>query len=300
MKEYIISEKEEGITLLKYSFKILPGAGQGMIRKFLRKKNIELNSKKSDGSDILKKGDRICFFLSDETFDKFHGSEDAGLLKAPPLSKERIIYEDKDFLLYDKPPGLLSQPDISKEISLNDMLLSYIRPEGSFKASVCNRLDKNTSGIVLCGISGEGLRILDEAVRKRRIQKHYLCICQGRFEKEGPVTAYLIKDRASNRVSVYDKEKDGSDRIETVFHPVRAGDDFSLVEAGLITGKPHQIRATLSHLGHPIAGDIKYGAKKNIAKRQLLHAYKVIFPSDILEGQTFTAPLPADMKDFVI
>ncbi|MBR5376955.1 MAG: RluA family pseudouridine synthase [Lachnospiraceae bacterium] len=297
MKRFIISEKEEGMTLLKYSIKMLPLSGQGMIRKFLRNKNIELNGKKSDGSDSLRTGDEVSFFLSDETFLKFHGQERTGK-NARPLEKDRIIYEDDDFLIYDKEAGILSQSDISGEISVNDMLLSYAGNTGTFTPSICNRLDRNTSGIILAGLSAKGTAALDDAIRDRRLLKYYLCICEGIFEKEGTAGLFLKKDEARNVALISDRRESGYDPVETHFRIIKAGEGFSLLEAELITGKPHQIRATLSYLGHPIVGDLKYGAKKGLAKRQLLHAYKVVFPKDILNGKEFIADCPEDMHEF--
>ncbi|MBO4373917.1 MAG: RluA family pseudouridine synthase [Lachnospiraceae bacterium] len=286
------------MTLIRYSTKMLPDAGQGMIRKFLRNKNIELNGRKSNGSDRLKSGDRISFFLSEETFDKFHGSSKA-ITCTKPLEKARIIYEDSDYLIYDKDAGLLSQSDISGEISVNDMLLSYAGKTGTFTPSICNRLDRNTSGIILCGLSAKGLAALDEAIRDRRIKKYYLCICEGIFEKEGKARFFLKKDETTNTALISDIPKQGFDPVETDFRIIKTGGGFSLLEAELITGKPHQIRATLSHMGHPIVGDIKYKAKKGPAKRQLLHAHRVIFPEDILDGSEFTADCPEDMQSFI-
>ncbi len=299
MKEFIISEKEEGLTLLKYSQKMLPGAGQGMIRKFLRKKNIELNSKRSDGSSHLVSGDRVSFFLSDETFEKFHAGIKKAEKKAEPESS-RIIYRDDDYLIYDKPAGLLSQSDSSGEVSLNDMLLSGFAAEGIFRPSICNRLDRNTSGIVLCGLSIRGLQSLDEAIRNRRIEKYYLCICEGNFEREGVFRARLKKDQALNKSYITDSQADEGELTETAFKVIKRGHNLTMLEARLITGKPHQIRASLYYLGHPILGDRKYGAVKSAAKRQLLHAYRVVFPRDILEGKSFEAPLPEDMKGLII
>ncbi|MCR5649758.1 MAG: RluA family pseudouridine synthase [Lachnospiraceae bacterium] len=298
MKEYIISEKEEGTTLLKYCTRILPLSGQGMLRKFLRNKNIELNGKRSDGSDRLMSGDRVSFFLSDETFDKFHGQ---GKTKkyAEPLDTSRIIFENDDILIYDKPAGILSQSDISGEVSVNDMLLSYIEKEDAFTPSICNRLDRNTSGIILAGVSAKGILALDRAIKKRKIKKYYQCICEGIFDNEGPAEFFLKKDASRNISVISDTPKPGFDAVRTDFHVIKTGKGYTLLNAELITGKPHQIRATLSYLLHPLVGDIKYGAKKGIARRHLLHSCKVVFPKDILDGREFYAPLPDDMNGFM-
>lgn len=299
MKDFIISKKEEGMTLLKYSFRLLPEAGQGMIRKFLRNKNIELNSKKAAGSEVLRSGDRVSFFLSDETFAKFHKTAKV-FPDAKPLEKERIIFEDEDILIYDKKAGELSQSDGSGSVSINDRLLSYAKTVGTFTPSVCNRLDRNTSGLILCGLSEKGLLTLTGAIRDRRIQKYYLAVCEGRFEKEGTARLWLKKDETKNISRISDTEKPGYDPVETAFSIIKTAGDTTILEARLITGKPHQIRASLSFLGHPIVGDQKYGAKKGRAKRQLLHAARIVFPPDILGGRTFEAPLPYDIRNYII
>ena len=302
MKEYIITKKEEGLTVYKFSLKILSNAPAGMIRKFLRNKNIELNRKRTDGSDRLKEGDSVCFFLSDETYDKFSRTSDS---EGPsvrkdvlPLDIKRIIYEDGDFLFYDKPAGVLSQSDSSDDPSVNDSLLKYIGDAGPVKPSVCNRLDRNTSGLIMCGKTYEGLKTLDSAIKERQIKKYYLCILEGRLSQSGRVCAYLRKDPASNKVDVTWDKTPGYDEIINEYRLIKTCSDFTLAEVLLVTGKPHQIRAMSALLNAPLVGDIKYGKKKALAKRPLLHSHRVEFPDTILEGRCFTAPVPKDMNDF--
>ncbi len=303
MKEYIITKKEEGLTVYKFSLKVLSKAPSGMIRKFLRNKNIELNRKRTDGSDRLKAGDSVCFFLSAETYGKFSGSsgseEPAGKKTVLPLDKKRIIYEDGDFLFYDKPAGILSQSDSSNETSINDSLLKYISDRGPVKPSICNRLDRNTSGLIMCGKTYEGLKTLDSAIKDRQIKKYYLCILEGRLSQSGRIRAYLRKDPAKNKVDVKWEKEPGYDEIINEYRLIKTSSEFTFAEVLLVTGKPHQIRAMSALLNAPLVGDIKYGNKKTLAKRPLLHSYRVEFPDTILEGGSFTAPVPEDMKNFL-
>ena len=298
MKEYIINTKEEGLTLLKYSFRILESAPQSLIRKFLRNKNIELNSRKADGSEKLKAGDSVKFWLSDDTFEKFSERLVEAASGAPKaeLDKSRIIYEDDDFLFINKPAGILSQSDASGKTSLNDMLLSYIPSGAAFRPSICNRLDTNTSGIVICGKSIKGLQIMDEAIKERRIEKYYRCLCSGVIEKDMHIEAYLKKDQGRNKVDISDTPVKGAEKIITEVHVLERLQDASYLEIKLITGKSHQIRAHLAHTGHPLLGDMKYGKREKDIGRQMLHAYRVRMPEDILHGMEITAPLPEDMS----
>ncbi len=302
MKEFTVTKNEEGMTLLKYSSKKLKNAPQGMIRKFLRNKNIELNRKRSDGHDLLKEGDRIGFFLSDETMERFGMSPDEAVSKktdVPLLEQKRIIYEDEDFLFYDKPAGLLSQSDDSKDPSLNDSLLKYAGIHGVLRPSICNRLDRNTSGLIMCAKTHNGLNALNEAIKNRRIKKYYLCILDGRLKTEGTFEAYLKKDNATNTVKIQDTKADGFEKIMTGYRIIKSSSSHTLAEVFLHTGKPHQIRAMSAYLGAPVTGDRKYGSKKGTAKRQLLHSYRIELPGDILNGKSFEAPIPRDMLDLI-
>ncbi len=298
MKEYRITEREEGLTLLKYSLRILKEAKQGLVRKFLRNKNIELNGRKADGTERLQAGDSVRFFLSDQTFEQLSSGpvRETEPEKGETLDPKRILYEDADYLFYNKPAGLRTQSDGSGKPSLNSLLLRYVPHDEVCRPSVCNRLDVNTSGIVLCAKSIRGLQTLDSAIRDRRIEKHYLAVCHGRFRQEGRLTAYLKKDRRANRAEVLSEPSERAERIVTEFQVLASSDQASLISAGLITGKPHQIRAHLSFLGHPLYGDGKYGAGRDGCKRQMLHCHENIFPEDILKGMKVRAELPEDLK----
>ena len=315
MKEFTVTAAESGQKCIKYCEKILPNAGTGFLHKMLRKKNITVNGKKSDGSERLTDGDVIRFFFSDETFASFEGNSskdtDDKVAFVPALKKERIIYEDADVLFYNKPVGLLSQKAKPEDISLNEMLLSYLEKNSSFdekdsisKASICNRLDRNTSGIVICGKTYRGLRAMNEMIASRDLGKFYHCLVAGEVKKPISLKGYLRKDEKTNKVEIRDKAFDGATYIETEITPLSSGQHISLLEVHLITGKTHQIRSHLAHLGHPILGDYKYGdakvngryRQKYGVKSQLLHAYRLELPKDIaldaLAGKHFTAQKP--------
>lgn len=310
----------------------MPEAGSGFLYKMLRKKNITLNGGKAEGSELLTKGDQVCFFFSDETFAKFTGK--AGntdsrrialeeYLKAyRQLSGVNVCYEDEHVLILDKPAGILTQKAEGDDLSLNEWMIGYLLSKNpdfaeeldSFRPSVCNRLDRNTSGLVLCGKSLPGLQFLSRSIKDRSVRKFYRTICLGQLREPAQVKGYLKKDTVRNRVEVLDTDSLGTgsrkdapvDYIETAYKPLCVGEKYTLLEVELITGKPHQIRAHLASQGHPLIGDFKYG---NMAenqklkqayglKYQLLQAFRIEFPKSdgpvgaALSGRTVTAPRP--------
>lgn len=319
MKESIVGKNEAGQRFDKLLGKILNEAPSGFIYKMLRKKNIKLNQKKADGREILKEGDLIQIYLSDETFLKFHKDKKAELIEAASTSKghilgrNRILYQDSDIMIINKPAGMLSQKAEPEDDSLNEQLLRYLiatqviekEQLATFTPSVCNRLDRNTSGIVLAGISLAGSQMLSAMLKERTLHKYYLALVQGSIREAGGGRAYLAKDTKNNRVRIYHKPVDDTVMIETQYRPLYYNSEYTLLEVELITGKSHQIRAYLASLGHPILGDAKYGnCMENQSFRsrygiqnQCLHAYRVEFP--VMEGtwsslsrKTWTAPLP--------
>ena len=301
MKEFIISENEAGLTVIKYSSKILRKAPQSIIHKFIRNKNIELNRKKCREGEILKAGDMVAFFLSDETFGKFSdipGQTDSGASKYT-LDISRVLFEDEDYIFYDKPAGLITQKDDSGRVSLNDQLLGYCGINGVFRPSICNRLDTNTSGIVLCGKSIKGLQRLNKAIKERRIRKSYRAVLWGRIEEEHMhLVSFIRPVDNENMMEVSDTPGRGYKEIITDLKLIASDERYSYAELDLITGRKHQIRAQMAHIKHPVVGDIKYGREaedKKAADRQLLHAYRVELPEDILNGLTLYAPVPEDI-----
>ena len=196
--------------------------------------------------------------------------------------------------MVNKPWGILSQKSKPEDISINDQIIPYAVNQGLIsekelqvvKPSICNRLDRNTTGIIICGISIEGLQTMAEMLKHRDMEKYYLCIVKGKIEGSQKVSAYLKKDEKTNKVKVSKQEIAGASHIETAYEPVISNDEFTLLKVKLITGKTHQIRAHLASIGHPLIGDFKYGDKKINQemkqrfglKDQLLHCTEIVFP----------------------
>lgn len=322
MKELTVTSQDAKQRLDKYLKRVFPEMGTSFMYKMLRKKNITLNKKKATGSEQVQTGDLIQCFFSDETFDKFAGNigpvdltarsqagssdknirdvknVDAEYKKAyDTLCSIRVIYEDDHILLLDKPAGVLSQKAKAEDLSLNEWMIGYLLNEGTisadslkrFKPSVCNRLDRNTSGLVICGKTLTGSREMSRILKDRSLQKYYRTYVHGRLDGEKTLIAYHRKDSKNNQAAisfeVSESEKKEYDEIITAYRSIETKKEYSYLEIELITGKTHQIRAHLATYGHPIVGDGKYGGKSNVAdcpKYQLLHAYRIVFPE--LEG----------------
>lgn len=340
MKEFTIGKNEAGKRFDKYLFIILSNSSSGFIYKMLRKKNITLNDKKADGKEKLSEGDIVKLYLSDETFEKFADKKIVALMSDGPDKKAsneavlenndnyleafkkiekdfspEIIYEDSEILLVNKPAGLLSQKAVPSDVSINEWLIGYLLEEDkisskqlvTFKPSICNRLDRNTSGIVICSKSLAGAQKMNELLKDRNVHKFYRTIVRGVVTSEMTIDGYLVKDERNNTVTISDTESEDSSHIVTRYIPLKTNEamNLSYIEVELITGKSHQIRAHLSSIGHPIIGDSKYGNikfnsrfKKDYGlKYQLLHSYRLQMPKmtdafiDISE-KTFVAKLP--------
>ena len=287
MKEIKIEKNEAGQRLDKYLKKYLSAAGSGFIYKMLRKKNITLNGGRSDGSNILSEGDVIKLFFSDETFDKMRGGEkEKASWEGPEID---IVYEDRDVLIIDKPEGILSQSDKSGEKSINDWLGAYCAGNAdtgeAFRPSVCNRLDRNTSGLLLCAKTYAGSRFLSDVIKDRGLRKFYLALAEGRMEGEAVLEGIWHKDEKNNIVRIDPLGKhngiigNNEAYVKTGYRVLEQRGGYTLLEVELFTGKSHQIRAHLASIGHPLAGDIKYGGHPHKGKKtQYLRAYKLIFP----------------------
>lgn len=312
MQELTISTNEAGQRLDKLLGKYLKEAPTSFIYKMLRKKNITLNGKKASGNEKLKNGDIVKLFLADETIEKFSGTE---IVRAK--GNLNVIYEDEQIILINKPVGMLSQKAKESDISAVEELIGYLVNSKQIKMSelktfhpaFCNRLDRNTSGILAGGKTLAGLQELNTFFKERTIEKYYLTIVSGVVKEDAYIKGYLLKDEKTNKVRILQKEVPGSAAIETSYHPVSTNGHVTLLEVHLITGKPHQIRAHLSSVGHPIIGDYKYGKSKvnDIYKQnfklqsQLLHAYRLKMPDSkgalsYLTGKEFFAELPVLFK----
>lgn len=313
MKSIIVNSNEAGQRLDKLLGKYLNLAGKGFLYKMMRKKNITLNGKKCDGSEKLAQGDEIKLFLSDETIEKF--SE----VKVQQVSKQKldIIYEDEHILLINKPSGMLSQKAKDTDESLVEYLIDYLLDSGqltkedlrSFHPSVCNRLDRNTSGLVAAGKSLAGLQMLSSVFKDRSLHKYYVCGVRGCVENRHLISGYLKKDERTNQVAILDREEKDALPIRTEYEPLMYQNGFTMLKVTLITGRTHQIRAHLASIGHPILGDCKYGdprANELVKQRyyirsQMLHSWQMVFPKleepfAYLSGRMYEAPMP---KEFI-
>lgn len=297
MKEINIDEKLAGQKLMRCLERCLCNAPKSFLYKMLRKKNITLNNSKASGDEKLKCGDIIRIFFSDETFEKFSKNnnqtarDDYYSRIYRPLD---IIYETSDVIFINKPSGMLSQKAKPEDVSLVEYLTSYLIHEeaisaedlASFKPGVCNRLDRNTSGIVAAGKTTKGLQRLSEAFKQRTLGKYYMCIVKGKLDKRALIKGFLYKDNKTNKVTVSTKQLKDSLPIETEYIPVCTNGSVTLLKIHLLTGRSHQIRAHLAGIGHPLIGDYKYGSKpvndtfnkKYGIKDQLLHSYELDIP----------------------
>ncbi|MCI9337583.1 MAG: RluA family pseudouridine synthase [Lachnospiraceae bacterium] len=330
MQSVTINTNQAGQRLDKFLHKYLPLAGSGFLYKMLRKKNITLNGRKAQGQEILSVGDQICTFFSEETFARFSGrTEDTAVSGGPNAPEERllrdytaayerlggigVLYEDEDFLILNKPSGILTQKAAPEDLSLNEWMIGYLLAKNpslagelpTFRPSVCNRLDRNTSGIVLGGKSLAGLQYLSKCIREHSLRKYYLAICAGRLRQPASIQGFLVKDPVKNKVTV-SRTGDKSAFIHTAYSPIAVTEDYTLLEVELITGKSHQIRAHLASIGHPLAGDGKYGPesvnrvfrKRYGLTHQLLHAGRIVLPKaqdrigSSLSEKVITAPCP--------
>lgn len=328
MQEITIGKNEAGQRLDKFLGKYMNLAPKSFFYKMMRKKNITLNGKKCEGAEKLEEGDIVKLFLSDETIEKF---SEIKIQKVETSHKEKldILYEDNDILLINKPSGMLSQKAKESDISLVEHLISYLLDSGavteesmrSFRPSVCNRLDRNTSGIVAAGKSLAGLQMLSEVFRDRSIHKYYQCVVVGEMKDSRTIDGWLLKDEATNKVRILSKteadryQKQIGNRtdqekplpIRTKYEPVATNGSCTLLKVTLLTGRSHQIRAHLASIGHPIIGDSKYGKgngtieKKYHIRSQMLHSYRLEFPKldgpfAYLSGKSYEAPLPKDFQ----
>ena len=317
MREIVIEKNEVGQRLDKFLAKYMNEASKSFFYKMMRKKNITLNGKKCEGNEKLAEGDVVKLFLAEDTIEKF-SSVQVQEVKKVDLD---IIYEDDEIILVNKPAGMLSQKAKETDESLVEYLIDYLLGSGkltesglrAFRPSVCNRLDRNTSGIVAAGKSLAGLQMLSGVFKDRSIHKYYQCLVSGEIRDVKTVDGWLLKDEKKNQVRILTDveakrfEGKGGDeepkRIRTKYEPIATDGRFTLLRVTLLTGRSHQIRAHLASLGHPIVGDFKYGGVSKVnpsgrtVKYQLLHSYRLEFPKlaepfAYLSMKVFEAPLP--------
>ena len=313
MREIIINSNEAGQRLDKFLSKYMSLAPKSFFYKMLRKKNITLNAKKASGQEKLCEGDAVKLFLSDETIEKFTERKSVSQQKGIAKAELDILYEDRNTIFINKPAGVLSQKASKDDISLVEYVIGYLLESHqiteeelrTFHPSVCNRLDRNTSGIVAAGKTLAALQELGAMFRDHSVKKYYLCLVAGTVSRGARISGFLTKDPRTNTVTFSRTAVGNAARIETEYRPVSAGEGVTLLEVHLITGKTHQIRAHMASQGHPIIGDYKYGDRKvNDRYRekyglasQLLHSVRLCIPDCCgalsgLSGKVITAPLP--------
>ncbi len=304
MKEFIIKENDANMRVDKFIPKVAPSLPSNLIQKYIRLKRVKVNSARTTAATRLIVGDIVTMYINDEFFEVSRADKAKPKLSA---SFPDIVYEDDNIILLNKPAGVPVHEDDSKEETLIAQLLSYLASNGkwnpddeaSFIPALCNRIDRNTSGIVIAAKNAESLRIMNDKIKNREISKYYLCAVLGKLSPpNGMVKNFIFKDAKENRVYVHNTSKPGAKTAITKYSTLKHKDGISLVECELITGRTHQIRAHMAFLGHPLVGDGKYGKnvenKKYGMKHQALCSYKLVFkftsPSGCLEylnGKTF-------------
>ena len=287
MKEFTIGPNDAGQRLDRFLAKSVPLLPASLAQKYIRLKRIKRNNARANRDDRLVQGDTLQLYINDEFFD-IPREDNAYLTVAAP--KLNIVYEDEHLILVDKKPGVAVHPHDGAEYgrTLIDHIQAYLyakrewrpREEHSFTPALCNRIDRNTGGIVIAAKTAEALRVMNQKIKDREMDKRYLAIVEGTPKvKIGVLKGYLFKDAAKNRVFVTDKPQAGSKSCETRYKVLESRNGLSLVECELITGRTHQIRAQFAHAGHPLLGDGKYGKlNKNFDRRyQALYSYKLSF-----------------------
>lgn len=315
MREFTV--KNENDRFDKYLLRLLPMASPGFIYKMLRKKNILLNGKKATGKELLKKGDTINIYFSEDTFAKFEGKdilrENFEKLSDIPCKSLEIVYEDDEKIIINKPFGTLSQKSTRDDISVNEIIISYLISQGlsfedfcEYKPSVLNRLDRNTGGLIMAAKTRKAAQNLTMQIKEKSIRRKYLAIVHGVCDFKGEYKAGYIKDSEKNTATILASSEDGEDIIKTVFNTLKTdkAKSVSLISCELLTGKSHQIRAMTGFLGHPIINDTKYGDIKKdrmLFKKgpslpgQYLFAREIIFP----DGLTVTVDEPEAFKEII-
>lgn len=307
MRILTVNKNDAGQRLDKFLTKAVKGLPMSMMYKLIRTKKIKVNRKRTDQKYVLCVGDEIQLFIKDEFFDS--PEKDIGALERI-IPKLDVVYEDENIMLLNKRPGVLVHED--SEAGENTLIMhikAYLCQKGeydpyteqSFAPALCNRIDRNTGGIVIAAKNAEALRVMNEKIKQDELTKSYLCLVHGVPKvRHAEIHGYLRKDSKNNTVEVRDKEFPGSKEIITVYRVLRAnGSESALLEIDLITGRTHQIRAHMAHIGHPLIGDGKYGINRDDRakgyKYQALYAYKLYFKKtngdnvlSYLEGKTFS------------
>ena len=293
MKELLVKANDAGQRLDRFVGKAVPLLPESLLQKYIRLKRIKLNGRGARRDTRLQQGDSLQLYINDEFFEKPREENSYLKVGTPRLT---IVYEDENILLADKKPGVLCHSaGIWDYNTLIANIQAYLaqkgewrpREENSFAPALCNRIDRNTGGIVIAAKNAEALRILNDKIRDREIEKYYLCAVRGRPKPpEGRLENFLFKDAGKNQVYVKDRPEPGARTAVTEYRLLRSQGPLSLVECHLLTGRTHQIRAQMAHAGWPLLGDGKYGSERfnkgYQEKGQALYSYKLVFafPTD--------------------
>lgn len=274
MKRFVANENDSGQRLDKFLCKLLKDAPLGMIYKWIRKKRVKVNGKKQEISYILREGDILELYINDEFFEE----EEAAIKTGIPL---KVVFEDENIIVVDKPSGMVAH---GGDESLLDGILGYLfekgeydpKNENTFRPALCNRIDRNTSGLVIGAKNAASLREINEKIKNREIDKFYKLCVEGNLKPQsGVIEGFTLKNEGERKVYFYKEQIPGSKPCKTIY---RCLDDKGAVEVQLVTGRTHQIRASFAYMGCPLVGDVKYGARKNGKKDfQALRAYKLVF-----------------------
>ena len=305
MREFTIGKNDAGQRLDRFVAKNLPLLPPALLQKYIRLKRIKVNGKGSKRDVRLNAGDILQLYINDEFFDK---PSEGNMFLTVFQPKLNIVYEDENLLLVDKRPGMVVHADETEKVNtLINHIQAYLyqkrewnpRWENAFAPALCNRIDRNTGGIVIAAKNAETLRIINQKIRDREIDKRYLCITVGTPRPpQGEVSCFLLKDEKKKQVAVYHRPVPGGKTAVTRYRTLETRGELSLLEVELLTGRTHQIRATMADLGCPLLGDGKYGDgqvnRRYGETRQALYSYRLTFdfPTDAgllnyLRGRSF-------------
>ncbi len=316
MREFTVGGNDAGQRLDRFVKKVAPQLPDSLLQKHLRTRDVKINGHPARGDARLAEGDTVRVYIPEEFFAGGRTADDWRKVAAPRLD---VAYEDENILIADKEPGVLCHAAEGWSYStLIAHIQAYLHAKGewepgrenSFAPALCNRIDRNTGGLVIAAKNAEALRILDEKIKNREIEKYYLCAVLGRPQPaRGRLEGFLFKDAKKNQVYVSEEPRPGARTAVTEYRTLASRDGLSLVECHLLTGRTHQIRAQMAHAGCPLLGDGKYGSERRNReygeRMQALHSYRLRFAFTTesgalayLDGRTVTSPPPAFVEKY--